>query len=141
MSETMVPTQLITGLGARVHLFVRPEYRQAFTSVFRDVLGCDVAERDFGLPHPILLVAFDDGSRFSVEFSDSAPKDPEASFPDEAGSWGAWIEFRSPDVPECERRLRQAGVQEFTHRGSRHHYFRAPGGQVFRLLDLAYDGP
>ncbi|MHB8459158.1 MAG: hypothetical protein ACYDAK_04415 [Candidatus Limnocylindrales bacterium] len=36
----------IAGLGARVHLFVQPTARDAFTSLFRDVLGCDVSELD-----------------------------------------------------------------------------------------------
>ena len=27
------------------------------------------------------------------------------------------------------------------HPGSTHVYFSAPGGQVFRLIDVAYDGP
>ena len=52
--------------GARVHLFVRPEARERFTLLFRDVLGCDAVELDFGLAHPVLLVSFGDGSRFSV---------------------------------------------------------------------------
>lgn len=65
---------MITGLGARVHLFVRPEQRERFTVLFRDVLRCEVRELDFGLPNPILLVSFGDGSAFSVEFSDDAPK-------------------------------------------------------------------
>ncbi|HJP89795.1 MAG TPA: hypothetical protein VJ850_12240, partial [Candidatus Limnocylindrales bacterium] len=64
------PQTGLASLGARVHLFVKPEAREAFTSLFRDVLGCRVVERDFGLEHPILLVPFDDGSAFSVEFTD-----------------------------------------------------------------------
>jgi len=46
----------IVGLGARVHVFVRPEDRTSFTALFRDVLGCGVTERDFGMAHPILFV-------------------------------------------------------------------------------------
>jgi hypothetical protein len=44
----------LAGLGARVQLFVQPTARDAFTALFRDVLGCRVVERDFGLAHPIL---------------------------------------------------------------------------------------
>jgi hypothetical protein len=39
------------------------------------------------------------------------------------------------------RELREAGIREFRHPGSTHVYFSAPGGQVFRLIDMAYDGP
>jgi hypothetical protein len=63
----------IQGLGPRVHLFVRPGARGAFTSLFRDTLGCEVVERDFGLQYPVVLVSFSDGSRFSAEFTDLAP--------------------------------------------------------------------
>ena len=63
---------LISTLGARVHLFVQPSRRAAFRRLFADVLGCDVAERDFGLEYPILLVTLTAGS-FSVEFTDAAP--------------------------------------------------------------------
>jgi hypothetical protein len=37
--------------------------------------------------------------------------------------------------------MREAGLSEFRHAGSNHLYFSAPGGQVFRLLDVAYEGP
>lgn len=132
----------VTALGARVHLFVRPEYRKPFASLFRDVLGCSVAELDFGLPHPILLVSFGDGSKFSVEFSDLAPGEvPGDNLDDEHAFRGAWIEFRTTDVPGFQRKLRDAGIREFAHPGSSHIYFSAPGGQVFRLIDVAYEGP
>ncbi len=131
---------MIEGLGARVHLFVRPESLDAFTSLFRDVLGCDVHERDFGLPHPILLVSFPDKSAFSVEFSDLAPRSPEKPVYENAFK-GAWIEFRTGDVAGVHERLDRAGIASFTHPASPHRYFAAPGGQVFRILDLAYRGP
>lgn len=134
--------QRITALGARVHLFVRPERREAFTALFRDVLGCDTVERDFGLPYPILLVSFPDGSAFSVEFSDLAPGDRGGdAIDDETAFRGAWIEFRTTDLPGFQQKLREAGVPEFRHPGSKHVYFSAPGGQVFRLLDVSYVGP
>lgn len=41
----------------------------------------------------------------------------------------------------CQERLRQAGIPEFKHHGSQHSYFSAPGGQIFRLLDVDYHGP
>jgi hypothetical protein len=132
----------IVGLGARVHLFARPRAREELTALFRDVLGCRVLERDFGLEHPILLVAFGDGSAFSVEFTDLAPREPEGDELDDARAFrGAWIEFRTSDVDGCLARLRRAGVPEFRHPGSPHVYFSAPGGQVFRVLDVAYQGP
>lgn len=131
---------LVTRLGARLHLFVRPREREAFTSLFRDVLGLAVVELDFGLPERILLVKLADGS-FSAEFTDLAPSPP-ASPIDDAGAFrGPWIEFRAPDVDRTQQALRDAGVPEFRHPGSNHAYFVAPGGQVFRVLALDYEGP
>ncbi len=132
----------IVGLGARVHLFVRPEQRAAFTALFRDVLECEVLERDFGLEHPILVVRFEDGSAFSVEFTRLAPEADMAGAIDDARAFrGAWIEFRTRELDRLQAALRDAGIPEFQHAGSAHAYFVAPGGQVFRLLDLAYTGP
>jgi hypothetical protein len=134
--------QRITALGARVHLFVRPEERERFTALFRDALGCDAIELDFGLPYPILLVSFRDGSAFSVEFSELAPTGNSGGTVDDTTAFrGAWIEFRTTDVPGSQQKLREAGIPEFRHPGSKHIYFSAPSGQVFRLLDVSYVGP
>jgi hypothetical protein len=133
---------MLTGLGARVHLFVQPSAREAFTRLFRDVLGCNVVERDFGLPYPILLVSFEGGSSFSVEFSGLAPEAPGSDvINDDHAFHGAWIEFRTGDLEGVQAALRGAGIPEFHHPGSTHVYFSAPGGQVFRVLDQDYRGP
>ena len=132
----------IVALGSRVHLFVQPAARDAFIHLFGDVLSCDVLERDFGLEYPILLVRFGDGSAFSVEFTELAPTEFTAgSLDDEHAFKGAWIEFRTTDLEGYVQRLRSAGIPEFRHKGSPHIYFSAPGGQVFRLLDVGYTGP
>jgi hypothetical protein len=107
-----------------------------------DAERCQTNELDFGLPYPILLVSFSDGSRFSVEFSYLAPDEPTGeTVDDETAFRGAWIEFRTTDVPFYQRRLREADIPEFRHSGSSHTYFSAPGGQVFRLIDVTYTGP
>jgi hypothetical protein len=131
---------MIAGLGTRVHLFVRPEYRERFTALFRDVLGCDARELDFGMSHPILLVSFGDDTAFSVEFSDAAPQEP-AIVEDAHVFRGAWIEFRTDDVAGVQQKLRDAGVPSFSHPPSPHTYFSAPGAQVFRIIELNYRGP
>ena len=131
----------IAALGARVHLFVRPQARDAFVGLFRDVLGCTVRELDFGLEHPILFIPLPDGSGFSVEFSDLAPNSPDVAIDDERAFRGAWIEFRTAELERLQVALRTAGIPEFRHRGSSHSYLSAPGGQVFRLIDVDYKGP
>ena len=141
MDRAAAESAHLVKLGARVHIFVRPEARHAFVALFRDVLRCEVIERDFGLDHPILLVGFRDHSAFSVEFTDLAPE-PRAGHVDDAQAMhGAWIEFRTNDLERTLAALRAAGVPEFRHPGSSHAYFSAPGGQVFRVLDVGYEGP
>lgn len=133
---------MIVGLGARVHLFVQPQAREEFTSLFRDVLECHVTELDFGLAYPVLLVSFGDGSAFSVEFTELAPPElTSTTLDDEQAFHGAWIEFRTTDLDGYQQKLRDAGIAEFRHPGTSHAYFGAPGGQVFRLIDVAYEGP
>jgi hypothetical protein len=132
----------IKGLGARVHLFVRPEVRERFLALFRDVLDCAVTELDFGMGQPIALVRFGDGSSFSAESSELAPTDSAGqAVTDDSALRGAWIEFRTGDPAGYTQRLANAGIPQFRHPGSNHTYFSAPGGQVFRLLDVSYVGP
>ena len=135
------PTTDILGLGPRVHLFVQPSARESFTALFRDVLRCNVVEREVGLVHPVLFVGFGDGSGFSVEFTDLAPADVSRDVDDRRALRGAWIEFRTRDVEAVHAALRAAGIAEFRHTGSSRAYFVAPGGQVFRILDVDDTGP
>lgn len=132
---------MITSLGARVHLSVRPLARERFITLFRDVLECEVRELDLGTENPILLVWFPDSSSFSVEFSDLAPEEPASPLTYERAFRGAWIEFRTPDLQAIHERLDDAAVPSFSHPASPHRYFSAPGGQVFRVLDSEYRGP
>jgi hypothetical protein len=142
MRSVSVDEPRVTALGARVHLFVHPQVRERFVSLFRDVLRCETTDLDFGLPYPIVLVSFSDGSAFSVEFSDLAPQEPTGETVEDGTAFrGAWIEFRTTDVSYYQQRLREADIPEFCHPGSSHTYFSAPGGQVFRLIDVSYMGP
>ena len=139
-SHTQGP--VLTALGPRVHMFVRPTYREKFTQLFRDVLGCGTKELNFGFSYPVLLVSFPDHSAFSVEFTDLAPEDVKGETIDDAHAFrGAWIEFRARDVSAVQEKLRAAGVRSFSHPGSKHVYFSAPGGQIFRVIDINYQGP
>ena len=131
---------MIAGLGARVHLNVKPVYIERFTRLFRETLQCNVRELDFGHRYPIVLVSFPDGSAFSVEFTERAAEEPDPVDDDHA-FLGAWMEFRVEDVEAVQSALRSAGIPSFSHPGSRHHYFMAPGGQVFRVIALDYAGP
>ena len=54
---------------------------------------------------------------------------------------GAPLLIRTGDPAGYTQRLANAGIPQFRHPGSNHTYFSAPGGQVFRLLDVSYVGP
>lgn len=85
-------------------LFARPEHRDRFTTLFKDVLGCDVRELDFGLPYPILLVSFDDDSAFSAEFSELALTGNSGGSVDDTTAFrGAWLDFARPMFPSTNR--------------------------------------
>src|SRR5690348_16302055 len=101
----------LTALGARVHLYVRPAARQRFVELFRDVLGCKVIERYFGMEYPLVLVSFDDGSAFSVDFTESALEESTARpLEDKDALRGAWIEFRTHDAESVQKKLRDASI-------------------------------
>jgi hypothetical protein len=88
------------------------------------------------------LIRFGDGSAFSVEFSELAAEEPAGEALDDARALrGAGIEFRTRNRDKVDEKLRRAGVPHFRHPGSTHNYYSAPGGQVFRILDVAYQGP
>lgn len=124
----------VSGLGRRVHLFAQPSARPALTTMFKDLFGAVVAERDFGLAYPILVAAFGNGSLISVEFTDAAPRAPGVhEIDDRRALRGAWIEFRTTDVAAMERRLSAAGLPSFHHADTPFTYFSGPNGQVFRL--------
>ena len=83
---------------------MQPHAREAFIRLFRDVLGCNVLERDFGLEYPILLVRFGDGSAFSVEFTELAPEECTGDpLDDEHAFRGASTEFRTTNRRDVRR--------------------------------------
>ena len=131
----------LVGLAPRIHLFVDASLHDDFVVLFRDVLHQELSERDFGLPYPITLVTFPDRSSFSVEWTERADGADDEAVPAGEPGRGTWIEFRTRDLAATLADLRRAGVPEFRHDASPHAYFRAPGGQVFRVIDIDYRGP
>jgi hypothetical protein len=47
-----------------------------------------------------------------------------------------WLELKTDDVAGCLAKLRAFGVEELPYADASHVYFKAPGGQVFRLAAL-----
>jgi hypothetical protein len=47
-----------------------------------------------------------------------------------------WLEFEVDDLPGTIAGLAKLGIRPFDYFDQEHHYFQAPGGQVFRLAAL-----
>ena len=115
-------------LSNRVHLFAAKETRDAFASFATDVLGLSaVVSGDApGLDEPVLAYRFSNGAWLSIEFTleDSA----------KAPRNGAWLELVADDAPALRQRVLDVGLALVDYGGNDHHYFEAPGGQVFRIV-------
>lgn len=122
---------MIASLAARVHLLARPAVREELVRFYRETLQCSTREIEPASRLPMALVTFPDGSSMSVEFSEDSPENIQ----------GTWLEFRTSEPARLQERLHEAGTPSFRHPPSPHTYFRAPGGQVFRIVSLEYRGP
>ena len=59
--------------------------------------------------------------------------DDQALSPQQQQDLGTWIEIIVDDVSETVARLKGLGMEPLPYHDQEHHYFQAPGGQVFRL--------
>jgi hypothetical protein len=116
-------------LGNRAHLQVRPEFKEAFTRCFVDVLGCGAPATltVAGWPEPILAYTFPNGGSISVEFAEHA-------LDSDAARRGAWLEIRVDDVKAVVNKVVHAGLERVKHPATPTFYFVVPGGQVIGIV-------
>lgn len=116
-------------LANRAHFYARPEYRDALTRCFVDVLGCAAPMRlpARGQPDAILAFNFPDGGSISVDFADDALDAGQARH-------GAWLELRAAEAKELQQRVIDAGLERVHYQVTNGFYFAAPGGQVFAIV-------
>lgn len=98
--------------------------REAMGAMFRDVLGADVQR-----PAPAIdLFLLEGGARVGVYYVA-----PEQALDPTVADRAPWLEFLVDDPSRARARLAGLGIEPFEYTDKEHDYFRAPGGQVFRL--------
>ena len=117
---------MITAFGGRAHLYARPQTREPLRKFFADVLGTAAQE----IPGTTMLVCrMAEGTSVSVEFTSDALDDLH-------GLRGAWLELRTDDPAELQRRVMAAGLRRVEHPVTGRFYFRSPDGQVWGISEL-----
>jgi hypothetical protein len=122
----------MVALGNNVHIFARPQRRDAWRRLFDDVLGCGPVAfiNHPGMAEPMMLVRFPGGGNLSIEFVDDAD-DSDRPRP------ATWLELRTEDPAATLQAVVHAGFAEVKHPGHPH-YFLAPGGQVFTIAPIPH---
>lgn len=115
----------MTRFGSNMKWTVSNDLRDDIERFFTEGLGCKA--QDGPVPQ-LRLFTFSDDGHIGVYFV--APG--EALSVEDAGK-APWLEFYVDDVDAAIARLGKSGATEFEYVDKAHHYFKAPGGQVFRL--------
>jgi hypothetical protein len=121
-------------LNSRVHMFAHPSSREKMADFFSTVLGCEVlvipdasvVSKPSGLPTPVLVCRFTNGSSLSVEFTEDALDEKQARR-------GAYLELKTDTPLELQKRILEAGLPKLEYANSEYFYFQAPNGQVLRI--------
>ncbi|HTI52083.1 MAG TPA: hypothetical protein VL475_14065 [Planctomycetaceae bacterium] len=115
----------MTSIGNHLKLSVPRHLRERVRAFYVDVLQCST------MPSPAAdldLFLFSNSFVLGVFFCDVAEVLSESDH-----LKAAWLEIKTTDVETIKRRLIELGVQEVDYPDPTRFYFRAPGGQVFRL--------
>jgi len=112
-------------LGKNVKITAGRGRRGALSELFREALECEMASPvdDFD------IYTFSDGAHVGIYFVADEEALTEAQL-----YCAPWLEFIVADPVAAKAALSNQGVTSFSYeRDPEHDYFRAPGGQVFRL--------
>lgn len=111
-----------TKSGRNQKWIVRPEHREAMRALF--LKGFDAALRT---PMPELdMFELSDGTNVGVFFEADALDESQARK-------GAWLEFLVEEPGTAAEKLAALSVTRVEFSDTKHAYFQAPGGPVFRL--------
>ncbi len=115
-------------LGRNSKLTVRPQERGQINTFYCEVLGCERTKTSPGA----------DVFQVGADFFLGVIYDDEALTVEQCAK-AIWLELRTDRLQETRQRILDFGIQEIIYRDREHFYFQAPGGQVFRLIDVAED--
>ena len=119
----------MTRLGNHLKMHLAKSERERARRFYEDVLGCRAMDAP---PYPDLdLYEFDDGTVVGLFFLDDA-----AVLSEQDSEKAAWLEIKTSEPEQLQRKLEDFGVKKVDFPDPNHFYFRAPGGQVFRLAPL-----
>ena len=99
--------------------------------MFQTVLGATKSSTGGAAipPRPDLEVfEFEDGSSIGVFYVSA-----DNTLTPEQHMAAIWLEFEVEDIAQTTAALAALGIEPFEYEDRAHHYFQAPGGQVFRL--------
>jgi hypothetical protein len=122
---------VIGRIGKHHHLNVAEELRSQTQAVFQTVLGATKSSTGGAAipPRPDLEVfEFEDGSSIGVFYVSA-----DNTLTPEQHMAAIWLEFEVEDIAQTTAALAALGIEPFEYEDRAHHYFQAPGGQVFRL--------
>ena len=116
-------------IGNHMKMHLPHRLRQRAREFYADVLGCKELEDK---PYPDLdLYEFEDGFVIGLFFLDDT-----ALLSEEEHEKATWLEIKVADPDGMTQRLREFGIAEVDFADKTRFYFRAPGGQVFRLAPM-----
>jgi hypothetical protein len=115
----------MTSIGNHMKFNVKKDLRERVRTFYLDVLQSTTIPS----PAPDLdLFLFSNGFVLDVFFCEQADV-----LSEEDHLKAAWLEIKTKDVQNVQRRLVEFGVKEVEYSDKSRFYFQAPGGQVFRL--------
>lgn len=114
----------MAALGTNVKLTAAQSQREALRRMMAEIFGCDRREPRGDLDVFLLAAGGCIGAYY-------VPDEEALDAPQLLK--GAWLELAVPDVEQTRAALLDRGIAELVYDDPEHHYFQAPGGQVFRL--------
>jgi hypothetical protein len=124
-----VQTSPVPALTRRVHLFAHTSDRAGLEQLFGEILGLGppLQLEPHGYAEAVDVYRFPNGASISIEFTLPQPRNNDDRL-------GAWLELLVDDPETVQRNVLDAGFPRVPFIGNEYFYFRAPGGQVFRVL-------
>ncbi len=113
----------MTTLGHNLKWTVGRSQRQAMRAMFK-VFGVEATE----LSEHFEIFTLADGANIGIHFVED-----QNALDEQQLTRAAWVELVVADEAAVTAALAEQGITPFDYSDKQHRYFRAPGGQIFRL--------